>query len=352
MPQKPVPPTKASPRIGIPAHQPLDIIGNLQAIGDASRRTTPSALLQLLPTSNELIKTSPQQNYGIPTDSSIRPMAPQDYTRQAGTQSAIDMASGFAMPTVYHGSPHLFDRFDMSKIGTGEGAQAYGHGLYFAENPTVAKSYQMIGPRQVHFDGTLLDPYTTPELYRAPEGIAKRRVILNRSVQDTINELKDARDAWSHPPANTENAKIYNDALNWLNQNQHRFEIKPSGGFYETHIPDEAADKMLHWDKPLNEQHPKIQAAIDQLIDDLGMARVQKKWTTGQGFYKQLSQRPVMGRYGDFLDFLGKKGASEELAKRGIPGIQYFDQGSRAAQKGTRNFVVFDPSILGPVARK
>ena len=34
----------------------------------------------------------------------------------------------------YHGSPHDFDKFDLSKIGTGEGAQAYGHGLYFAEN--------------------------------------------------------------------------------------------------------------------------------------------------------------------------------------------------------------------------
>src|SRR6185369_5582589 len=43
---------------------------------------------------------------------------------------------------VYHGSPHSFDAFDMSKIGTGEGAQAYGHGLYFAESPGVAKEYQ------------------------------------------------------------------------------------------------------------------------------------------------------------------------------------------------------------------
>ncbi|HKO32274.1 MAG TPA: hypothetical protein VJY85_00870, partial [Candidatus Limnocylindria bacterium] len=42
----------------------------------------------------------------------------------------------------YHGSPHSFDRFDMSKIGTGEGAQAYGHGLYFAGNEGVARSYR------------------------------------------------------------------------------------------------------------------------------------------------------------------------------------------------------------------
>ena len=42
----------------------------------------------------------------------------------------------------YHGSPHDFDRFDLSKIGTGEGAQAYGHGLYFAEKEAVARSYR------------------------------------------------------------------------------------------------------------------------------------------------------------------------------------------------------------------
>src|SRR4249919_722721 len=44
----------------------------------------------------------------------------------------------------WHGSPHDFDRFDMSKIGTGEGAQAYGHGLYFAENKRVAEDYRNV----------------------------------------------------------------------------------------------------------------------------------------------------------------------------------------------------------------
>jgi hypothetical protein len=48
---------------------------------------------------------------------------------------------GILGSTVFHGSPHDFDRFSMSRIGTGEGAQAYGHGLYVAENPNVAKSY-------------------------------------------------------------------------------------------------------------------------------------------------------------------------------------------------------------------
>lgn len=44
--------------------------------------------------------------------------------------------------TAYHGSPYEFEKFDLSRIGTGEGAQSYGHGLYFAENPNVAESYR------------------------------------------------------------------------------------------------------------------------------------------------------------------------------------------------------------------
>lgn len=43
----------------------------------------------------------------------------------------------------YHGSPYSFERFDTSKIGTGEGNKVQGHGLYFAETEGVARSYQV-----------------------------------------------------------------------------------------------------------------------------------------------------------------------------------------------------------------
>lgn len=42
----------------------------------------------------------------------------------------------------YHGSPHDFDRFDMSKIGTGEGAQDHGKGLYFTDYEAKAMLYK------------------------------------------------------------------------------------------------------------------------------------------------------------------------------------------------------------------
>ena len=40
-----------------------------------------------------------------------------------------------------HASPHSFRKFDTAFMGKGEGAQAYGWGLYFAENPKVNRSY-------------------------------------------------------------------------------------------------------------------------------------------------------------------------------------------------------------------
>ena len=43
--------------------------------------------------------------------------------------------------TFYHGSPYSFDRFDMNKVGTGDGLNKYGFGLYFADNKDLAAYY-------------------------------------------------------------------------------------------------------------------------------------------------------------------------------------------------------------------
>ena len=39
----------------------------------------------------------------------------------------------------WHGSPHIFDYFSLDAIGTGEGAQAHGWGLYFAKEREVGE---------------------------------------------------------------------------------------------------------------------------------------------------------------------------------------------------------------------
>ena len=55
-------------------------------------------------------------------------------TKWKGSQESFQI-------TAFHGSPYKFDQFDSSQIGSGEGAQAFGHGLYFSSKEDVAKWY-------------------------------------------------------------------------------------------------------------------------------------------------------------------------------------------------------------------
>ncbi len=54
---------------------------------------------------------------------------------------AVLGARGSEMHMVWHGSPHAFDAFDHSYMGSGEGYQAYGWGTYVTEVEGIARSY-------------------------------------------------------------------------------------------------------------------------------------------------------------------------------------------------------------------
>ncbi len=70
---------------------------------------------------------------------------------------------------VYHGSPYDFEAFSIEHVGSGEGAQTYGYGLYFAEHPDVAKSYadKLAQVTATHEEMVTGEPSsTTANLYR------------------------------------------------------------------------------------------------------------------------------------------------------------------------------------------
>lgn len=46
--------------------------------------------------------------------------------------------------TAWHGSPYNFDSFDLGAIGTGEGQQVHGWGLYFAKDRKVSEAYKEV----------------------------------------------------------------------------------------------------------------------------------------------------------------------------------------------------------------
>jgi len=284
----------------------------------------------------------------------------------------------------YHGSPHSFDRFDASKIGTGEGAQAYGHGLYFAEHEPVARGYRdalsegklLVGGQPVE----AVDPQARDFINRFSK-VAKQSLTDTRAnihpddLREVIDNAFSAATAYGKT-ASPELKNLYERMLGGA-------EYKPGGHMYEVNIKADPA-KMLDWDKPLREQQGLLDAlsgsrrkAVKETLErqdyqaptrvtygtDIGPV-------TGQDFYKALS-----------YNMTGKPGsaqASQTMQAGGVPGIKYLDEGSRsraydianaeaAVQKNadrlgegqwqqnldllkqtplTSNYVVFDPANI------
>ena len=238
---------------------------------------------------------------------------------------------------VWHGSPHKFDKFDSSKIGTGEGAQAYGHGLYLAESPKVATEYSKMGsgaggpiPSPLRFvNGQEVQPGTGS--YKAASLLDSMSVA---QAKKTVNGwLKSAR------PEEVAYFQEVSDTLAGIGSKSAVKQKAPGGSLYKVDLPDEQIARMLDWDKPLSQQSKEVQRAIAKTktmlppnaMDDLG------------GDLSLMYGPDVTPK--DFLNtwesFGQKAGGEEALKKLGVPGVRYLDGGSRGAGQGTSNFVVF-----------
>ena len=229
-----------------------------------------------------------------------------------GAEMLQGMSRGTVSPLdVYHGSPYKFDRFDASKIGTGEGAQAYGHGLYLAENPGVAGAYkknlsQGRAPLEVNLDGA---PFPAPKVnYSNPDPqqqqLARIRTLLLQEGGDVDRAI----------------ARTYGADAAALESFRGRVSVGDPGFLYKVDLPNDQIAKMLDFDKPLKDQTPEIQALAKQY---------------------GLTDADHLG--GDLVAAMNAKRATgaNTMRQAGIPGIKYLDATSRGTGKGTRNFVVF-----------
>lgn len=258
----------------------------------------------------------------------------------ASTMASAQRAGSLLSPlTVFHGSPHKFSKFDASKIGTGEGAQAYGHGLYFAENPSVAKDYQRRLSDQANsfeWQGSLYeksgvkDPVTHALGLTYHQGSAFAKKIAKQGIADA-----KAGDAFALDMGGVD---YYQKMLDVANKAK-KSDIKPiQGAFYTVDLPDEQIAKMLDWDKPLSQQSKEVKKFIDEngrpILDTF--ADLERRGLT-KGIYKNIWDMP--GK--TIFDVFGKGGQTEaKLKQAGIPGVRYLDEGSRT-KGGTSNFVVF-----------
>lgn len=236
----------------------------------------------------------------------LRAGAPKAYN---ALENYMVKSGGMLPLEAYHGTPHKIQgQFDINKVGTGEGAQAYGHGMYFAENPAVAKEYQ--------------------KMVQGPESTAQHYLKMYKTPESAISALQ-----YGITPNLTAQAKQHSlDAINVLKSGK---DIK--GNLYKVDIPDTDIPMMLNWDKPLLQQTPQVQEALaklgiktdkqklsqfdDALLDALTnnankTLPKQPINPTGQDIYQKYVQgNPQL--------------TSQKLNEAGIKGIRYLDEGSR-----------------------
>lgn len=163
----------------------------------------------------------------------------------------------------YHGSPHSFDRFSLDKIGTGEGAQAYGHGLYFAESEDVARSYRdalqqpalSLGGDVVADNPRLARmakayPSADGALQGARDQLARAENTLAASTDDLERMIAEAD--ISEARATIADLEPY--AGQW-------FDKTPTGSMYEVGINADPA-AFMDWDAPIYRQPEPVRNVL------------------------------------------------------------------------------------------
>ena len=273
---------------------------------------------------------------------------------------ALPFIPAAATIKAFHGTPHKVDKFSMDKIGTGEGAQAYGHGLYFAESEDVAKQYADTFATQSrwHLDGKEIAPDISNLLDRTDGNLIKAK-------QLAADNLKSAR-ARSAVDSTVNLDRQIND-LTKINEIQGI--PKKNSNLYNVDLDVEPED-LLDWDAPISEQPESIKNIN---LEDIGISlkrnpRVeneQYELVFGKGVSdlnisrNSISVKGMPEKIGDLGNHVTGKHiynliasnsntatASKKLNKASISGIQYYDGMSRGAGEGTRNYVMFDDNLI------
>ncbi|WP_417518847.1 LPD38 domain-containing protein [Marinobacter sp.] len=305
----------------------------------------------------------------------------------AGAQKVVEHG-GVSRPSeadnhfrrAYHGTPHRFDKFSLEAIGTGEGAQAYGWGLYFAGNRAVADYYRR------NVTAAQADYFANYEQ-------------LPQDVQDLYLEFSEAAEA---DPDVHEDYRARFEALGWTFEYDASGEpvnlqkLDGEGHLYEVEIPDDG--DLLDYDKRISEQPDDVKAKLKPILDELDAAKesineiadslkakakgrkptdhekklmsqvtqelskVRRALDSGENLYEKVRQwaneaavgwdNPVLEALEQHPDWRKAKTshqlASLYLGSLGIPGLRYRDGDSRtdAADGTTHNYVIWDESVV------
>jgi hypothetical protein len=268
-------------------------------------------------------------------------LAPQE--AEAGpikVLSHIDDAGRAVYKTVidaWHGSPHKFPpternplgEFDISKIGTGEGAQAYGHGLYFADAKETGQTYraQLTEGKRRNILKNRLD---MPPGYDYEAELFVDQLATNKgNIGTTLDDLKRYAESFRSDG----DQQTYNRLMGFHGRVESKYPRNTNlqleddmGALYRAQI-DVDPDTLLDWDKPLSEQTQFVRDALKRLGIEHGSGK-------------------------DVVDHLGGKTGNTYLLDAGIPGIRYADGMTRnSAGEKSYNYVMFDDKPINIVER-
>jgi N12 class adenine-specific DNA methylase len=270
-----------------------------------------------------------EQGTGIDYGAMLRILREQGVTDDQLEAFANWQPGAARYAAAWHGSPHDFVAFKSQHIGSGEGAQAYGYGLYFAGNKEVAEYYKKaVAALRTNMSElaetlkgvdsgaySLIEKALTKDDFHGTGPLA---------VGSIVQSLMSGQPSMKVVNLLGEDFKRVYDAVDSL----------PSKGkLYHVELaPSE--DEYLLWDKHLSEQSEKVKAAIakgiknhqDEVQKDLMSyyAEENKDKAVGGTFYKTLTSM-----LGDGTSTDGRKEASEYLHSLGIRGIKYLDGTSR-----------------------
>lgn len=256
--------------------------------------------------------------------------------------------------SAYHGSPYDFGKFSLGHIGRGEGAQAFGWGLYFAGRRGIAEDYRkklsaekekksakdVQIDRKVYRRAGKIPDYISQGKNRYYEGKVEYEAITsflrnNRDKQKALDELQRRIDYYR----NLEEVESDSEAKWHASRLEEAYEFleaadikeaqnfKKDGQLYEVDIPED--DVLLLWDSPLSGQPEKVVKALEGIGIDTSPQQ------TGEQLYRALAKH-----------MRSPRAASEHLNSLGVKGIKYLDGTSRRDGEGTYNFVVFDDNAI------
>jgi hypothetical protein len=242
----------------------------------------------------------------------------------------------------FHGSGADFDEFRLEMIGTGEGAQAYGYGLYFTDSEDIAKFYRDSigrGRSSIVYDGSsvknaretdsltdremILDNIATEMAFfdQKPANVIERKIkSLKARIDDPVDISPYADDAEAQGLANLVRQSAQRELEIYENLDPGKF---TRGKMYKVGLAPKP-DELLDYDLPLSQQPKKYKAALDEIAKIQGIPVVD-----------QFGQSASFSSFQDALDRkVGPVNAMREFTDAGIPGIKYFDNASRNTSGG------------------